>query len=70
MDSRRLDPMTACFVPDCKNSQLMCPEKHFFHVPKITKTEWCAAVNKPNVPKSVIYICEDHLNVSIVLCVY
>lgn len=62
---RKLDPLITCFVPRCKNSALMCPDKHFFHVPQPTRKEWCAAVNKPNVPKYAAYICEDHLNVSI-----
>lgn len=61
----RQDPLISCYVPICKNKSMLCPQKHFFPVPLRHKAEWCAAVNKPNVPKGSLYICEDHLDVGI-----
>ncbi|VVD05584.1 unnamed protein product, partial [Leptidea sinapis] len=45
--------------------------KHFFHVPRSSRVQWCAAVNKTNVPKTgSLYICEDHLNLEAALLNY
>lgn len=52
-----------CFVPACKNSSRDA-QKAFFAVPSSSKQEWCNAM-AISCPKRVIYICEDHLNVSI-----
>lgn len=60
----RQDPLISCFVPSCRNTGLLSPDKHFFPVPRRNRSEWCAAVKKENVPKGSIYICEDHINVS------
>ncbi|XP_073952855.1 uncharacterized protein [Choristoneura fumiferana] len=68
---RKLDPLVTCFVPTCKNTVIKNRKKHFFHVPRSSRVQWCAAVNKTNVPKTgSLYICEDHLNLEEALLNY
>ncbi|XP_047036293.1 uncharacterized protein LOC124642038 [Helicoverpa zea] len=55
-----------CFVPQCKNTTIKAPEKHFFNVPRNNERYmWCEAVGRAKgsiSPKSTVSCCEDHFN--------
>jgi hypothetical protein len=58
-----------CFVPKCTNTSVSTPSKEFFHVPmkKNVRSNWFKAARREmNVsPKSDLYCCEDHFEVTI-----
>ena len=58
-----------CFVPQCTNSTVLTPNKHFFRVPMnecIRNAWWAAAkrLDKVSVKSVGIYCCQDHFEVS------
>lgn len=61
-----------CFVPGCPNNSTRTPSKKFLCVPRDLekKKKWFEAVGRDIQgvsPKSSLYCCEDHFNVSILL---
>lgn len=57
-----------CGVPLCKNNSMTSPDKLFITVPLNVdiRKKWFKAANKAFavVPKSHLYFCEDHFDVS------
>lgn len=59
-----------CFVPQCGNNSKTNGDKIFIHVPQdpTRRKAWLKAVRrKEDTPQSVLFCCEDHFEVSILM---
>ena len=57
-----------CIVPKCTNTTRKTPDKVFFRISSDAKIrkQWCKVMRRDNIsPKSCLYCCEDHFNVSV-----
>lgn len=63
---RRRISFKSCYLPSCKNNTDIVPDKIFFQVPGKNREEWTKAAGiVRKLPAGFLYICEDHLNVSL-----
>lgn len=63
---RRRISFKSCYLPSCKNNTDIAPDKIFFQVPGKNREEWTKAAGiVRKLPAGFLYICEDHLNVSL-----
>nr|CAI5834346.1 unnamed protein product [Callosobruchus analis] len=55
-----------CIVPECKNTSISTPEKVFIKVPteERRRKQWIVPVSREDISRQVIFVCEDHFDVS------
>lgn len=66
--TRRRISFKSCYMPSCQNNTDIAQNKIFFQVPGKNREEWIKAAGiVRKLPAGFLYICEDHLNVSVVV---
>lgn len=68
---RRRISFKSCYIPSCKNNTDIAQNKIFFQVPGKNRDEWIKAAGiVRKLPAGFLYICEDHINVSVTHLVF